>query len=183
MNLMSRTNGNRVFAMDIRADRIGYAVFGAPNQLVDYGTSRFRSEKVGKARIEFLLRALNPSVLVLRRPRPRSTRRRPRGDMNRRVIERGAKALGVQIVFVTERRLRAFFARFNCRNKFQVAELLGGWFPELARYVPQKRKCYEPEPWTIAYFDAIALGVAYFMLMTDAPSISSEEGILSSASR
>lgn len=157
----------RVLAVDIRADRIGYAAFETPGQLLDYGTSRFNAEETGRARVEFLLRALAPSVLVLRRPRTRSTRRHPRWIMNRRVIEGEAKRLGVPVAFVAERALKALFAEFNCRNKFQVAALLGAWFPELARHVPRTRKCYEPEPWTIASFDAIALGAAYFMRMTD----------------
>ena len=43
------------------------------------------------------------------------------------------------------------------------------WFPDLGRKVPQKRKAYEPEPWTMTYFDAVALGVAYYMLIADEP--------------
>ena len=176
-------NGNslgRVLAVDIRADRIGYAAFETPGHLLDYGTSRFNSGEAGRARVEFLLRALAPFVLVLQRPRARSTRKRQRWDANRRVIEGEAKRLGVPVAFVGERALKLRFAEFNCRNKFQVAALLGEWFPELARHVPQARKCYEPEPWASAYFDAIALGAAYFMRMADAEN---DGGILSPASK
>ncbi len=170
--------------MDIRADRIGYAAFETPDRLLDYGTSRFAAGDAGRARAEFLLRALDPSVLVLRRPRTRSTRRRPRWTGNRRVIEGEAMRSGVPVAFVGESRIKALFAEFNCRNKFQIAERLGAWFPEIARNVPRKRKCFEPEPWTIAYFDAIALGVAYFILIAHtAPSIPRDDGVLSSASK
>ena len=170
----------RILAVDIRADRIGYAAFETPGHLLDYGTSRFNSGEPGRTRVEFLLRAVAPSVLVLGRPRTRSTRRRPRWTMNRSMIEREAKRIGVPVAFVGERALKSRFAEFNCRNKFQVAALLGTWFPELARHVPQARKCYEPEPWAIAYFDAIALGAAYFMCMADAEN---DGGILSPASK
>lgn len=176
-------NGNfsrRVLAIDLRADRIGYAAFETPGRLLDYGTSRFGSGKTGQIRVEFLFRALTPSVLVLHRPRTRSTRRHPRWSANRKVIEGEARRLSVPITFVAERTLKALFADFNCRNKFQVAALLGAWFPELARSVPRARKCYEPEPWAIAHFDAIALGAAYFMRMAD---VDSDSGILSPASR
>lgn len=176
-------NGNslgRVLAVDIRADRIGYAAFETPGQLLDYGTSRFNRGETGRARVEFLLRALTPSVLVLLRPRARSTRRCPRWTMNLKVIEGEAKRLGVPVTFVAERALKTLFADLNCRNKFQIGALLGTWFPELARHVPPARKCYEPEPWAIAYFDAIALGAAHFMRMADAEN---DGGILSPASR
>jgi hypothetical protein len=77
------------------------------------------------------------------------------------MIELEARKLSVNVAFVGERALKRFFAEFNCRNKFQVAALLGTWFPEVAPKVPQARKCYQPEPWGIAYFDAIALAVMY----------------------
>lgn len=158
----------RILVMDIRADRIGYAAFETPEQLLDYGTCRFISGETGRARVEFLLRALAPSVLVLRRPRTRSTRIRPRGNLNRRVIEGEAKKLIIPVAFIAERTLKNHFAEFNCRNKFQVAALLGTRFPEIAGRVPRARKCYEPEPWMTAFFDAVALGVTYFAFKGDA---------------
>jgi hypothetical protein len=184
MTRMHRNPLGNIIAMDIRADRIGYAAFETPGQLLDYGTSRFDSGGTGFARVEFLFRALAPSVLVLRRPRTRSTRRRPRWMLNLRLIEGEAKKLGIQVMFVAERTLKGHFAALDCRNKFQIAELLGRWFPELARRVPRPRKCYEPEPWAMACFDAIALGAAYFMVMSDdAPSIRRDDGMLSPASK
>lgn len=176
---MHGNSSDRILAMDIRADRIGYAAFETPGQLIDYGTSRFDSGETGRARVEFLLTALAPSVLVLQMPRARSTRRRARWNANRRVIEREAKRLGIPFAFIAERILKNHFAGFNCRNKFQIAALLGTWFPEMARLVPRARECYEPEPWVMAYFDAMALGVAYFSVMDDTP----DEQILSSASK
>jgi hypothetical protein len=178
-------NGNRlgrILAIDVRADRIGYAAFETPRQLLDYGTSRFNSGNTGRARAEFLLRALTPSLLVLRRSRTQSTRRRPRWTVNRRIIEGEAKRLGVPVACVTERALKKLFTGFQCRNKFQVATLLGTWFPEIARNVPRARKCYEPEPWPMAYFDAIALGVAYVVLTGPASYFTSNDGVFSSAS-
>jgi len=184
MTPMHGNSRGRIFVMDIRADRIGYAAFETPGQLIDYGTSRFDSVETGRARVEFLLRALAPSVLVLCRPRTRSTRKRPRWILNRRVIEGEAKKLRVPVAFVTERTLKNHFAGFNCRNKFQIAGLLGTWFPELARRIPKARECYEPEPWAMACFDAIGLGVAYFMLMIDdAPSIQHDHAVFLPASK
>jgi len=174
----------RIFSIDIRADRIGYAAFETPGRLLDYGTSRFTARETGQAHMEFLLRALAPALVVLKRPRGRSTRRRPRWMSNWKMIEREAKELGIPLAFVAERTLRNHFVGFNCRNKFQIAALLGTWFPEIAGRVPRPRECYEPEPWVMACYDAIALGAAYFMLMTDdAPFIQHDDGVLSSASQ
>jgi len=81
--------------------------------------------------------------------------------MHHTAVVAQAKRQNLPIAYVAERILRNSFAEFNCRNKFQVAALLGTWFPEIAAHVPRQRKCYEPEPWGMAYFDAIALGVVY----------------------
>jgi hypothetical protein len=172
---MNENSVDRVLAVDVRADRIGYAAFDTPGHLLDYGTSRLHFGETGRVRTEFLLRALAPSVLVLRRPRTRSTRKRLNWARNQRMIEREARKLRVRVAFVGERALKRLFAEFNCRNKFQIATLLGTWFPEVSPKVPLARKCYEPEPWGIAQFDAIALGVTYATTaQEEKPSSSSE---------
>ena len=42
-----------------------------------------------------------------------------------------------------------------------VARLLGKFFPEIAWRVPLGRKCYQPEPRSMLYFDSVAVGVAF----------------------
>ena len=152
---------NRVLVLDLRADRIGYAAFELPLNLLDYGASRFDSKKLAWRRVSNLLRTFRPSVIVLRRVRGRSTRRQPRWRAILRMIRRGAKKIEVPVAWVTDSALHAFYRQFECRNKFQVAHLLSRRFPELARKLPSQRKPYEPEPWTMTYFDAIALGVVH----------------------
>lgn len=158
---MEGTSPEILLVIDIRADRIGYAVFDRPDHLIDYGTSRFRAGKAARARVEFLLMVFDPSVLVMRRLRVRSTRKGRTWTMHHAAIVGEAKRQKVPVAYVAERTLRNSFAEFHCRNKFQVATLLGTWFPELAAKVPRQRKCYEPEQWGMALFDAVALGVVY----------------------
>jgi hypothetical protein len=155
------TPGTRILIMDLRADRIGYAAFELPMKLIDYGASRFDSLTTARVRVSFLLKIFHPSVLVLRKIRLRSTRRRPRWQAILRMIRQHAKEFTLPVVWVAEFSLRQFFRGFKCRNKFQVGAFLSNTFPELASKLPPKRKSYEPEPWTMTYFDAIALGVVY----------------------
>jgi hypothetical protein len=158
---MSQTHVNRILVLDLRADRIGYAVFEASNRLLDYGASRFDSPGTAKARVSFLLRIFHPSVAVLRRVRSRSTRQNARWTCGLRIIRAELKRFAVPVKSVTERSLKQFFKEFGCRNKFEVAALLAQRYPELTWKLPRKRKAYEPEPWTMTYFDAISLGVVY----------------------
>jgi hypothetical protein len=158
---MTSVYTSRILVMDLRADRIGYAAFELPMRLIDYGASRFDSLEAARARVDFLLGIFRPSALVLRKIRIRSTRRRPRWRSILRAIQSHARGISLLTFWVSEPALRRFFQGFHCRNKFQVAALLSNSFPELASKLPPKRKPYEPEPWTMTYFDAIALGVVY----------------------
>ncbi len=160
---MSQAHVSRILVLDLRADRIGYAVFEAPNRLLDYGASRFDSPGVAKARVGTLLRTFHPSVAVLRRVRSRSTRQNTRWTCGLRIIRAELRRFSVPVKSVTERSLKQFFKDFGCRNKFEVAALLARQYPELAWKLPRKRKSYEPEPWTMTYFDAISLGIIYMV--------------------
>ena len=181
---MNAMNPTRTLAIDLRADRIAYALFDASGALLDIGAPRFESPRTARLRAAALLRASRPSMLVLRRLRSRSTRRRrPRWNSALRAIRSEAKWLGVPVAFVTERALKAHFQSYGCRNKFQVAELLAVRFPQIAWKLPRKRKPYEPEPWAICYFEAISLGVAFRALATETSQQSDAEGILSPASK
>jgi hypothetical protein len=78
-----------------------------------------------------------------------------------RTIQAQAKRSSIPVHWISERALREFFIHLGCRNKFEVANLLAKWFPGIAGKLPRKRKPYEPEPWTLAYFDTISLGIAF----------------------
>ena len=158
---MSQTHVNRILVLDLRADRIGYAVIEASNRLLDYGATQFDSPGAAKARVSFLLRIFHPSVAVLRQVRLRSTRKNTRWTCGLRIIRAELRKFSMPVKSVTERSLKQFFRDVGCRNKFEVAALLAQRYPELTWKLPRKRKAYEPEPWTMTYFDAISLGIVY----------------------
>jgi hypothetical protein len=181
---MNATTVTRILAIDLRADRIAYALFEASGSLFDFGAPRFESPRTARVRVAALLGTIRPSVVVLRRLRPRSTRRRPRWKSALRVIQSEAKWLDLPVSWVTERALKKHFGSFGCRNKFQAAELLAGKFPQIAWKLPGARKSYEPEPWTICYFDAISLGVVYLALASeDSQHVAPQDQVLSPASK
>lgn len=160
--LMSNIHGSRILVVDIRSLRFGYAAFEGPDRLLGFGASEFDSPENARARVAAHLKTFRPSVLVLRRVRPRSTRKRPVWNAVVRAARAEAKRFSVSVAHVTEPALKKFFQGCGCQNKYEVAELLAKQFPEIAWKLPPKRKLYDPEPWTVTYFDAISLGVAYF---------------------
>jgi hypothetical protein len=170
---MTKIDNSRFLVLDVRAGRIGFAAFSFPKELLDFGSPRFDSSRSAKLRVASLLRAFAPSLLVLRRIRRSSTRGSREWNLVVRAIRDQAKRSSIPVHWVPERALKEFFNRLGCRNKFEVANLLAKWFPEIARKLPRKRKPYEPEPWTLAYFDTISLGIAFLerMALTESQTV------------
>jgi hypothetical protein len=174
----------RILAVEIRADRLGYAVFETPKQLRDFGACWFESTATAKLRLARLLRLSRPNLLVLRGPSVRY-RKRNRGRRRiLRIVRREARKLSISIASIPEARLNSFFALFGCRDKYSVAGLMAEWFPEISWRLPSKPKFYEPEPRALLYFDSIALGAVYLDVLAHERKLPKEDdGILSSASK
>jgi hypothetical protein len=71
------------------------------------------------------------------------------------------RRMSVPVAVISARELRAFFRQHGKTNKYDFAVVAAAWFPELACRLQVKRKWYDPEPWVMTFFDAIALGTAY----------------------
>lgn len=181
---MSTNQSTRILAVEIRADRLGYAVFENPKLLCDFGAAWFEVPGVARTRLARLLRLCSPSLLVLRggiMRYPRNMRKRKRII---RIARDEAKKFGIPIASITEQEFAAYFERYSCRDKYDVATVLAARFPDLAWRVPLRPKFYDPEPRSILYFDSVALGIAYLDLTSEAEQKHiGENGILSPASK
>jgi hypothetical protein len=182
--LMSMNQPNRILAVEIRAARLGYAVFETPKQLQDFGAAWFASPRAARSRIARLLRLYRPSVFVL----PGAGARYPRDMRVRKAIARIARdeirKTAIPLVCVSERAFNSFFEQYSCRDKYDMAAAIASWFPELAWRVPLRPKFYDPEPRSMLYFDSIALGVAYLDLASDNKQKRiADDGLLSPASK
>jgi hypothetical protein len=143
---MNTYQPNRILAVEIRTDRLGYAVLETPERLVDFGAAWFEVPGAARARIARVLRLCHPSLLVLRG----GAMRYPRNLRKRRLVARivcdEAKKFEIPIARITEHEFAAYFARHSCRDKYDVATILAKWFPEVAWRLPKRPKFYDPEP-------------------------------------
>jgi hypothetical protein len=158
---MKTLPSTRILAVEIRAGRLGYAVFETSKQLLDLGAAWFESSEAARLRILGLLRLSGPSVLVLRSVSPRRPRKNALWQSVARIAGSEARKLSIPVARVSERAFEAYFDRHSCRNKYDVAAILAVWFPEIAWRLPPRRRFYEPEARAMLYFDAVALGTVY----------------------
>lgn len=153
----------RIIAFDVRSRSYGYAVLEGPKQLLDWGVRSFRrganavqvpaAEKIGAQFEEFA-----PTVIVLNK---RDSHRTGRHTGLVGSIVRQAEQRGIPTRFFARRAVDNAFAGHN-RNRHEVASVLANEFPELAAWLPRKRRCQDNEDYRMSMFDATALGIAYF---------------------
>jgi hypothetical protein len=153
----------RILAVDLRAHRFGYAIFELPHQLLDCGIPTFDSSYILAVRLQVLIKLFRPSVIVLDPGARRGLRKKEWRALLITSIRQRASKLGVSVTVVPASVLRNFLKSLGTRNKYRLARLLIGWFPQLSRPTPTARKSYEPERWMMARFDAVGLGVAYLL--------------------
>jgi len=164
---MSTIRQTRVLAVEIRADRLGYAVFESPEKLLDFGGVWFDSAAAARSRILRLLGRVCPTLIVLRRVRPHGPRRMAAWRSINRIVRNEAKKRSITIGDIADNTLVEYFKRYSCHSKYDVAALLATWFPETAWRLTARRKIYDPEPRAMLYFDSAALAVAYVRLMQE----------------
>ena len=161
----------RVLSLDIRPQRIGYVVLEADAHLLDWGVMRLRASRDHADRVEFLLNAFQPSVLVLRRITRGSIRDRAVVRRASRRIQRKAEFASIPSVFVGRMQIIWLFHQHVRPTKQEIASLIAGCFAELAWRLPPGRKVWEPEHWNMCLFDSVALGLTYFAQHVDAEAI------------
>jgi hypothetical protein len=162
---MSTTQHSRILAVEIRAARLGYAIFETPKHLRDFGCAWFDCPAIARSRIAHFLQFYRPSVLVLRGGSARYPRNMRKRKAVARIARDEARKLAIPSARVSEVEFSSSFEQYSCRDKYDVAAVLVAWFPDLAWRLPARPKFYDPEPRSMLYFDSIALGIAYLELI------------------
>src|SRR5579859_991635 len=99
---------DRILAVEIRADRAGFAVLEASKGLLDYGTTWFNSRKVAGHRLNQFLWRRQASTLIMRSPSPRHRSKRTKSLERMTMIE--AQKLRLRIVCIPDRMFRSYWA-------------------------------------------------------------------------
>lgn len=161
LTLMRKEYPSRILAVDIRSCRFGYAVFQMPAQLLDSGIARFESPGTATDRIAALCKMFRPSRIVLRKELVRRGRSYCRANAVRRALRNEAKRRLIPIVTVEERTLNNWFHRHGKAGKYAIASFVADRLPQLSWKLPPRRKPWQPEPWNLCLFDAVALGIVH----------------------
>ncbi len=141
----------KVLAIAAATGRIGY-VFLVGGRLLDWGLSRkaSKSPELAAAHTQKLIDTLKPDVIITEDIPKSSTK----GSKTRRLVEAIAFVAGkAKLLDVRAKRLQEF------ANKYEEATHLAVRFPEIAAWVPKKRRLWDSEPRQTVLFDALALSI------------------------
>lgn len=141
----------RVLAIAAATGRVGHALL-IGGRLLDWGLSRkaSKSPELAAEHAEKLIADLKPDVVVTE-DIPKSS---VKGSRTRVLIEAmagvaaNANLLDVRFTHIQE-----------YANKYEEAAHLATRFPEIASWVPKKRRLWDPEPRATVLFEALALAV------------------------
>jgi RNase H-fold protein (predicted Holliday junction resolvase) len=157
----------RVLALDVRTNKIGFAVFEAPTSLLDWGVRSF--EKSSKAlrssfadRLSVLLAFYDPVAIVIRiRSYQLPSHNRAQGKIMA-IIKSELRRCSKRSVIITTKQVRRAFAKNGKISKHDIAVRVADRFQELSWKLPRRRKIYQSEPTAMLVFDAVANGMTYF---------------------
>jgi hypothetical protein len=158
----------RILAIDLRSQLFGYAVLEGPWTLLDFGRkliplrSPTPDTVIVRKKITTLLSFFSPSIIVLKHTSGRSDSELVKRKNVMAVIKHGAETQSAKLLLLTRRDIYRAFRQNGNTNKYKIAALTAGLFPELASRLPPMRKNWQPEHHNMAIFDAISVGLAFF---------------------
>jgi hypothetical protein len=157
-----------VLSLDLRHRRFGYAVFQGHRVLLEWGQRYYPAvgdteREIAQRRISKLLNGHVPDLILLKQERWDRAHNDVHLANPLAALQVEADRYSVPIRLVREEAVRMTFATFGCRTKADIAATVASLYPELLRSVPPQRKAWQTEHPRMSVFDAVALGVAYWL--------------------
>lgn len=141
----------------------GFAVFGAPARLLDWGVKEARSDKnrVAVRKICRMIRDIKPAVVIIENWVHASCRRSERVRTLLLDISVLASKSGAAAMVYSRQHVRQAFGKAG-KSKDTIAAAIAAQLPALRPWLPPKRRIWESEHHSMAIFEAAALALAHY---------------------
>jgi hypothetical protein len=161
---MNKIQHYRILSIAPSTRGFGFAVLEDKDTLVDWGVKTVQGNKNANslAKVEELIAHYQPEMLVL--PDTEGSRRSWRIKALSRKIIALAKTRKVSMKLFSQEQVRRTFFTDGKGTKHALAEIVAKRFPEeLGSRLPPKRKPWMSEHYQMDIFDAVAVGLAFYM--------------------
>jgi hypothetical protein len=144
----------------------GYAIFAEPGLLLDWGVKEARGDKNRRirAQVEALVKNAMPSTVVLENWFHESCRRSERVRQLLFDLFMVAHKGGAAVMVYSRQHIREAFGELG-KTKDTIAEGIADRLPALKPWLPPKRRVWESEHYSMAIFEAAALGMTHYRIL------------------
>jgi hypothetical protein len=141
----------------------GFAVFGAPARLLDWGVKEARSDKnrLATQKVGRMIRDIKPAVVVIENWVHASCRRSARVRTLLVDVAVLASKSGSTAMVYSRHHVRQAFGKSG-KSKDAIAAAIAAQLPALRPWLPPKRRIWESEHHSMAIFEAAALAMTHF---------------------
>ena len=152
---------NVILSLYPNARGIGYICLELPGSVYDFGM--IGTKPISNARllerVKKFIKIMRPAVVVVR-DNARSGKGKRIAELVGQIVE-FAKGREIETFSYTREQMKDVFEIFGAKTKQDIAEWIGGFFPDLANKVPKRKKFYEDEDPNMGIFDALALALTH----------------------
>ena len=152
-----------IFAIYPNARGLGYACFESPERLWDCGVATIRpiGNKGVMERIKKFVDFFQPTVIVVRDAENSNNYHGKRvSHLVESIVEYGAE-IKVPVYRYSREQIRDVFEQFHVKSKYEIAQKIIAWFPQLASRSPKIRKPWMDEDYNMGTFDALSLIITH----------------------
>lgn len=142
---------------------LGYACIEMPQNLKDSGVITIQpiSNKKLLERITKFVEFYTPTIIVVKDYNSSYSRHSKRVAELVESITNYAKEVKVPIYRYSRQQVRDVFEQFGAKSKYEIAQKIIYWFPQLASRAPKIRKAWTDEDYNMGIFDALALAITH----------------------
>jgi hypothetical protein len=164
---MKGENPRRVLALHVTTRGFAFCLFDGPGQLIDFGikhVARGDKNKESLAVIEHLLIRYDPHTIAIEDVTEAGSKRLSRVRTLYRDIEKLADRGGIETYAYPWQMVFSVFKEGQPKTRHDLAVIISGMIPAIARRLPPKRKIWLPQDPRQALFDAAALGLTCYSI-------------------
>jgi hypothetical protein len=162
---MKGQNPRRAVSIHATTRGFAYSIFDGPGQLIDWGikhVGRGEKNKNCLALIECLISRFDPHALVIEDVEEAGGKRSARVRHLYRAIEKLADRATLDTYCYPWQMVFSVFKEGQPKTRHDLAVMISGMIPAIARRLPPKRKIWLPQDPRQALFDSAALALTFY---------------------
>jgi hypothetical protein len=152
-----------ILSLYSNARGLGYVCLESPQNLKESGVLTIRPICNGRIleRITKFVDFFKPKVIIVKDFENNYSRQNKRAVALAESIANYAKEVKVPVYRYTRQQIRDVFEQFGAKSKYEIAQKIISWFPQLEPRAPKIRKPWMAEDYHMGEFDAISLAVTH----------------------